>query len=486
MKFLAIMKDSFREAVDAKVFYVMIVLSIMLIIGTLSLGFKPSQNSANDFMKDRVAITAGIDLNDLNMNQVKDAMFRGQDMNDGDAQKIFKRLENAGKARVLTVEQLDAKEQNSPDSRYKLIIGVEYFNPERAALFRRNPAEAERLMKEQFGRLGDIRLVETNKVKYLPPGSPELGKDLQEKDFVAESDFPFAETSVTGRGHPDPRNEVFYEIETGPSEHTRVLWNHELSVVFGWQTLGSAPLGDWMFILESKIVNGVGAWVSLIISVVITSFFIPNMLRKGTIDLLIVKPINRWSLLLMKYVGGLTFIFLNTTLAIGGTWIALGIKTGVWTPGFLISIPMVTFFFAILYAVSTLLAVITRSAIACIILTCIVWFILWVVGVLYQVTDMFVQMETAKAAAENRPVGEENTFVKTIKVIHRILPRTSDLDTLVDLQLRKELQPDQAEIIKKLDLQAKQISWGESITVSVIFVVLILSLSCWLFSIKDY
>ena len=75
------------------------------------------------------------------------------------------------------------------------------------------------------------------------------------------------------------------------------------------------PLGFQLYILEDFIVNSVGSWVAILVSVVITAFFIPNMLRKGTVDLLIVKPIRRSTLLLYKYVGGLLFILLNTAVA---------------------------------------------------------------------------------------------------------------------------------------------------------------------------
>ena len=54
------------------------------------------------------------------------------------------------------------------------------------------------------------------------------------------------------------------------------------------------------------------------------------MLRKGTVDMLVVKPIHRVALLLYKYIGGLTFIFLNTVVAIGGVWLALGLRSGIW------------------------------------------------------------------------------------------------------------------------------------------------------------
>ena len=41
MKFLAMLKDSLREAIDAKVFYVMVALSLLLILFVLTTSFKP-------------------------------------------------------------------------------------------------------------------------------------------------------------------------------------------------------------------------------------------------------------------------------------------------------------------------------------------------------------------------------------------------------------------------------------------------------------
>jgi ABC-type transport system involved in multi-copper enzyme maturation permease subunit len=48
------------------------------------------------------------------------------------------------------------------------------------------------------------------------------------------------------------------------------------------------------------------------------------MLRKGTVDLLLVKPMSRITLLLFKFIGGLTFIFLTTAFIVSGLWLVLG------------------------------------------------------------------------------------------------------------------------------------------------------------------
>src|SRR5688572_14282325 len=58
---------------------------------------------------------------------------------------------------------------------------------------------------------------------------------------------------------------------------------------------------------------------SLIIffSLISTASFIPSMLEKGTIDLLISKPLSRATILLSKYIGAVLFVFLSMVFLMG-------------------------------------------------------------------------------------------------------------------------------------------------------------------------
>jgi ABC-type transport system involved in multi-copper enzyme maturation permease subunit len=241
------------------------------------------------------------------------------------------------------------------------------------------------------------------------------------------------------------------------------------------------------------------------VSVVITAFFIPNMQRKGTIDLLLVKPIHRTTLLIYKYIGGLSFIFLNTTVAVVGVWLMFSIRSGVWAPGFLVSIPVITFFFAILYAVSTLFGVLTRSPIASILLTLGVWFALFLVGMLYQWFELTATDEGRRALAEaqsaskppseRKPVendgltpderrAQQGWFPRAVRGLHYVLPRTTDLDQLMNRYLQSDLMF--ANKVPGMKLDTTPITWGESLTVSGLFIVVLLGLSSWRFATRDY
>ncbi len=92
-----------------------------------------------------------------------------------------------------------------------------------------------------------------------------------------------------------------------------------------------------------------------------TAGVITDALEKGTVDLYLSKPIARWQLLLGKYLGSVAAIFLNILYFIGGLWLIVGLKVGVWNTRFLLSSLLLTFVFAALYAVVTFFGIVSRN-----------------------------------------------------------------------------------------------------------------------------
>jgi hypothetical protein len=113
--------------------------------------------------------------------------------------------------------------------------------------------------------------------------------------------------------------------------------------------------------------------VGLLLLLLWTCGFLPEFLDPRSVSVLLAKPVPRWSLLTGKFLGVLLFATLQVILFVGGTWLALGLTTGVWHPAFLLSIPMVVLLFGILGSVSAMLAVWTRSAVACLFGTLLFW-----------------------------------------------------------------------------------------------------------------
>jgi ABC-type transport system involved in multi-copper enzyme maturation permease subunit len=234
-------------------------------------------------------------------------------------------------------------------------------------------------------------------------------------------------------------------------------------------------LGQALKVIQDNIVNGIGAAVTLMLSVVITAFFVPNLLRKGSVDLLISKPIGRSTLLIYKYVGGLTFIFLVSCFTIGGVWLVMALRSGSWNPSFLLVIPALTFTFAILYSVSTLVAVYTRSAIAAILITLGFMLFLYIFGQVKSFFDMNKVVQITELP---------DWSYTLVDGLNNILPRYKDLD-----RLTTKLVVDSTLTTGESRLQGLFIdypSWTGTIGVSLAFIAVMLGLSCWRFSKRDY
>ncbi|HMP16921.1 MAG TPA: hypothetical protein PKD72_07870, partial [Gemmatales bacterium] len=92
---------------------------------------------------------------------------------------------------------------------------------------------------------------------------------------------------------------------------------------------------------------------------------LPTLLEPSAASVLLVKPTPRWLLLLGKYLGVVLFFGVQVLLFVVLTWLALGWRTGVWDPAYLMTAPLMTLQFAIFYSFSVMLAVATRNTVAC-------------------------------------------------------------------------------------------------------------------------
>ena len=70
----------------------------------------------------------------------------------------------------------------------------------------------------------------------------------------------------------------------------------------------------------------------------------------------------RWHLLLGRYAGNVLLVLANSVWLVGGVWVIFGLKTGVWTPQFLLAIVSTVFLFSVLLTVVFLTGVLFESA----------------------------------------------------------------------------------------------------------------------------
>lgn len=128
---------------------------------------------------------------------------------------------------------------------------------------------------------------------------------------------------------------------------------------------------------------GVGIWLTwaqVILALISTANIFPDLLSGGSVDLYLSKPLGRWRLFLTKYVFGLTFVALQAAAFTLTAFFVLGFRGGVWSPGLFLAVPIVTLYFSFLFCVLVLLGVTTRSALAAMLLTILLWFLLFLVN----------------------------------------------------------------------------------------------------------
>jgi ABC-type transport system involved in multi-copper enzyme maturation permease subunit len=120
-----------------------------------------------------------------------------------------------------------------------------------------------------------------------------------------------------------------------------------------------------------------GGVVGLLLTLVWTAAFLPEFLQPSSASVLLAKPVPRWALLLGKYLGVVVFVAFQAAVYFLGTWLALGIRTDVWLLGYLAGIPLLVLQFATIYSFAVLLAVCTRSTVACLFGSILFWGVCW-------------------------------------------------------------------------------------------------------------
>ena len=170
--------------------------------------------------------------------------------------------------------------------------------------------------------------------------------------------------------------------------------------VFGAIGLRPNGIGFLWFTIPSDLVNselvdaatfyksmftgfGVRFWLSIlatVLALVTTAGMIPDFISGGSIELMLSKPVSRTRLYLTKFATGLLFVGLQVAIFSVASMLVIGIRGGVWEPGILLSIPIVVLFYSYLFCVCTLRGLITRSTLASLLLTVLLWFILFLLN----------------------------------------------------------------------------------------------------------
>ncbi len=117
--------------------------------------------------------------------------------------------------------------------------------------------------------------------------------------------------------------------------------------------------------------------VGVLLALIWTAGFLPTFLEPQAVTVLLAKPAPRWTLLVGKYLGVVLFVALHAVLFVAGTWLGIGLATGVWDATYWFAVPLLVVNFAVFYAFSAFLAVVSRSTVVAVFGTILFWVLCW-------------------------------------------------------------------------------------------------------------
>lgn len=213
------------------------------------------------------------------------------------------------------------------------------------------------------------------------------------------------------------------------------------------------------------------SWAFIVFfSLVSTSSFIPSMLEKGTIDLLISKPVSRFTILLSKFLGAVLFMFISMVFLLGSIWLILSIKSGYWNFNFLLSIPFITLAFAVMYSIVVIVGLTTQSTIISILVN---FFMLFVLCPILSIREGLIFTFVQNSAVQY-----------VFNFFYWILPKSGEIkDIATSIIMDKKIDF----WMTSLNTETNDFttSWMSLIS-SLLFMVVVFSYSAYYFSKKDY
>jgi ABC-type transport system involved in multi-copper enzyme maturation permease subunit len=235
---------------------------------------------------------------------------------------------------------------------------------------------------------------------------------------------------------------------------------------------GLASLTDLTEMVKSVQAAFIGLSFPLILffSIISTASFIPSMTEKGTIDLMISKPLSRTQILIAKFTGAVLFVFLSFVFLIGSIWLILSAKSGYWDPSFLLSIFTLTIAYAVLYSIVVLIGLMTNSSIVAILVN---FFLIFVLAPILSIRETMIFSFV-----------KNSTIQFIFNFLYYVFPKPGEIkDITISLIMGMPIGFWKGAANPELGMTGP--SWMALIT-SIIFGIVVMSYSIFYFSKKDY
>lgn len=269
----------------------------------------------------------------------------------------------------------------------------------------------------------------------------------------------------------------------------------------------------YLLLFTDVIVRFWLGWFSMVLALISTCSIFPQFLQVGSIELALSKPVSRLRLFLLKYLGGLLFVAVQTGLFCLVAFIAIGLRLEEWSFSIFWAVPIITFAFSLIYCVGVAIGVMTRSTVFALLGALLFWALTlvaqWTEDAVYKMAyvlpEVGMGMNFSSGQFEEAPEDSSQGLKKTyasIQSITAVLPKTREctlsLKRLIRFNERESLltgvdlgsvfagndmDPAIKRAMEKYELRH---TWFALIGTSLIFEILVLAGAATIFIRRDY
>lgn len=271
-----------------------------------------------------------------------------------------------------------------------------------------------------------------------------------------------------------------------------------VELLFGWRTFELTEFSTsnpFFRSLISLVLSGVFVdyyvgWLACILGLISTAGIFPTMIQKGNIDSILARPLSRWKIFFAKYVGGLFFMLVQATFFIVLLFVVVGVRWKVWFPGLLWSIPLLVLLFSYLYCVCVAFGLWTRSGMASLFLTLVVWSIPFTgVQVGYEMSHSMLWMKDFPKIKQATEILQW-VVPSTTGIVRIVQGAMDDTDPaeMAKFEFNQGVFLSKAELDYMLEFERKMLArpWYYWVGPSLLFEGVVLLVTGWRFSRKDF
>lgn len=282
-----------------------------------------------------------------------------------------------------------------------------------------------------------------------------------------------------------------------------VTKDSEFSKLF-YLLLFTSFINDWWF-----------GFLALILALVSSCSVFPEMMKEGSIDIMVSKPLSRLKLFVTKYLGVLLFMAVPVLLLCVICFLSMGLRVGVWKPELFLAVPLLMFVFSLIYCVAVLSGVLWRSTLFALLSAMMFWSLSYTMHLSESMTYTFayampkmgveVNLQTGQSelTGDSRTVSEEGAqMYSTVRTIGAPFPKTRKVTLLLKrvvsfddelgeyagislTSLAVGAPPRGLELEVAGDLE-KRMSISYILWTSAVFEFVVLSLAAWVFCRRDF